>query len=64
MFAFEVGGLTLEVSPDDTSRIRLIAVTSGLLEARPHEIGASQRGGRPRGARAARYVSEPDVPKE
>ena len=40
MFAFDIAGLTLEVAPPDTGRVRLVAVTSGLLEARPHEIGA------------------------
>ena len=40
MFAFDISGLALEVAPPDTGRVRLVAVTSGLLEARPHEIGA------------------------
>ena len=46
VFAFEVGGITLEVGPADTALVRLVAVTSGVLEARPREIGAEWEGRR------------------
>ena len=39
VFSFDISGTTLEVSPGDTAHIRLVAVVSGLLETRPHEIG-------------------------
>ena len=39
MFSFDIGGFTLSVTPNETGLIRLIAVVSGFLELRPHEIG-------------------------